>query len=66
MRPCDVKKSAGRGDVLVRAPLNVGYTRQNIGEDATLTKHFSVLCILSHDVQHVFGLHDLRGTEKGA
>lgn len=29
-----------------------------------LTKHFSILCILRHDVQHVFGLHDLREREK--
>lgn len=29
--------------------------------NSALTEHFSVLCILCHDVQHVFGLHDLRG-----
>lgn len=29
--------------------------------NSALTEHFSVLCILCHNVQHVFGLHDLRG-----
>lgn len=33
-------------------------------KNTALTKHFSVLCILCHNVQHVFGLHDLREMEQ--
>lgn len=39
--------------------LQVKFKKKN-NSNRALTKHFSVLCILCHNVQHVFGLHDLR------
>ena len=29
-------------------------------QEFQLTEHLSVLCVLRHNVQHVFGLHDLK------